>query len=124
MAGRIDTWRGYPEERNEIFSFLTENKIEGVLLLSADRHRSDLWKIERENDYPLYELESSRLTNTHRHPPIPDALFSYNAKDSFGKVIFNTLKKDPQITYEIWTIDNEKVFEYTIYLIELQKPDK
>ncbi|MEL7120064.1 MAG: alkaline phosphatase D family protein [Bacteroidota bacterium] len=120
LEGKIDTWLGYPEERNEIFDFLTQNKIEGVVLLSADRHRSDLWKIEREGDYPLYEMESSRLTNTHRHPPIPSSIFSYNAKDSFGKVIFDTYKYDPELRYEIWTIDNEPVFNYTIRLSELK----
>jgi hypothetical protein len=43
----LDTWRGYAWERDEIFTFLAEEGIEGVVLLSADRHRSDAWKIER-----------------------------------------------------------------------------
>jgi alkaline phosphatase D len=121
LEGKIDTWLGYPEERNEIFDYLSQNQIEGVVLLSADRHRSDLWKIERTGDYPLFEMESSRLTNTHRHPPIPSSLFSYNAKDSFGKVVFNTLKKDAELRYEIWSIDNEKIYEYTIPLSWLKR---
>jgi phosphodiesterase/alkaline phosphatase D-like protein len=33
---------GYPEEREEIFSFLAKNEIERVVLVSADRHRSDI----------------------------------------------------------------------------------
>ncbi|MFO8001034.1 MAG: alkaline phosphatase D family protein, partial [Marinilabilia sp.] len=44
-----DTWEGYAEEREEIFSFIEENNIEGVVLISADRHRSDAWKITRED---------------------------------------------------------------------------
>ena len=59
-----DTWNGYQEERNEIFDFLADNKINGVVLMSADRHRSDLWKIERDKGYPLYEFNCSRLAGT------------------------------------------------------------
>ena len=62
-ANSKDTWNGFRNERNEIFGFLTENKIDGVVLISADRHRSDLWKIDRDRRYTLYEFNSSRLTN-------------------------------------------------------------
>ncbi|WP_430932156.1 alkaline phosphatase D family protein [Saccharicrinis sp. 156] len=122
MAGRFDTWRGYKKERKEIFDFLAENKIEGVVLLSADRHRSDLWKIERENGYPLYEMESSKLINTHTHDCMddPERILCYREKCSFGKLIFNTTSSDPTLRYEIWSIDNEKVEAYTIKLSELK----
>lgn len=122
MEGRFDTWRGYKKERKEIFDFLADNGIEGVVLLSADRHRSDLWKIERENGYPLYEMESSRLVNSHTHKCMddPERILCYNEKCSFGKVIFNTISHEPFLRYEIWSIDNEKIEEYTIKLSELR----
>ena len=100
-----DTWAGFLDERDELFSFLTANAIQGVILMSADRHRSDVWKIERENDYPLYELMSSRLTNVHTHPIMPGSLIAYNEKCSFGKLDFNF--KDSQIHFSIVNIDNE-----------------
>ena len=84
------------------------------MLLSADRHRSDAWKIERPNGYPLYEFESSRLTNQHFHELMPDALFGYNEKQSFGLLTFDTTKPDPTVTYQIVNIDNEIVNELTI----------
>ena len=43
----LDTWNGYTEEHEEILSFIEQNRIEGVVLMSADRHRSDAWKITR-----------------------------------------------------------------------------
>ncbi|NQZ76301.1 MAG: alkaline phosphatase D family protein [Ekhidna sp.] len=121
LEGKIDTWLGYPEERDELFGFLTENEISGVFLLSGDRHRADLWKIERANDYPLYELEVGRLTNTHRHPAMPGVLFSYKKKDAFGKLNFDFTAEDPSVQYEIWSIDNELIFEHNINLSELNK---
>ena len=114
-----DTWNGFKKERNEIFEFLTTNKVKGVILMSADRHRSDLWKIDRPGDYALYEFNSSRLTNQHVHKTMTEAVFSYNAKQSFGTVDFDTSAVDPTATYRIHTIDGEQVFEHTVMHSEL-----
>ena len=115
----LDTWNGFRGERTEIFDFLAENKIEGVFLLSADRHRSDAWRIERPNGYPLYEFESSRLTNEAVHDLMPGALFGYNEKQSFGLLSFDTTKPDPTVTYRIVTIDDEIKGELTLKRSEL-----
>jgi len=114
-----DTWNGFKAERREIFDFLAENKINGVILLSADRHRSDAWRIERDNGYPLYEFESSRLTNQHFHELMPNALFGYNAKQSFGFLTFDTGAPDPTVTYQIYSIDNELINSIEIRLSEI-----
>lgn len=107
----LDTWNGYKTERNEIFDFLTEHSIEGVVLMSADRHRSDAWRIDRPGSYSLYEFNSSRLTNQHVHQEMTDAgaLFSYNKKQSFGIVEFDTTKEDPTVAYTVVTIDGEAI---------------
>jgi alkaline phosphatase D len=118
-----DTWNGFKQERQEIFDFLAENYIDGVILLSADRHRSDAWRIERSSGYPLYEYESSRLTNQHVHDLMPDALFGYNEKQSFGLLTFDTTQEDPTVMYQIVSIDNEIVhsFELKRTMISHQK---
>ena len=115
-----DTWNGFKEERNEIFDFLSDNKIKGVVLMSADRHRSDLWKIERSKDYSLYEFNSSRLTNQHVHKTMAEAIFSYNAKQSFGTVDFDTKVKDPTATYRVHSIDGEQIYQYTVKRSQLE----
>jgi alkaline phosphatase D len=112
--GSPDTWEGYKDEREEIFSFLEANKIDGVVLLSADRHRSDAWKIDRPNGYDLYEFESSKLTNTHTHKSVPGALFSYDDGPSFGLLTFDTSKPDPEVTYEIVSIDDKVIHTMTV----------
>jgi len=105
--GAKDTWDGFPEEREQIFSFIEKQRIEGAILLSADRHRSDAWKIDRPGGYPLYDLMSSRLTNIHTHELMPGALFGYNEKCSFGLLSFDTARSDPELTYQIVNIDGE-----------------
>jgi alkaline phosphatase D len=115
----LDTWNGFREERKEIFDFLSENRIGGVILLSADRHRSDVWRIERPGGYALYEFESSRLTNEHVHRVMPGSLFGYNEKQSFGLLTFDTTLEDPTVTYQIFSIDDERVYTLTVKKSEL-----
>lgn len=122
--GSRDTWAGYKQEREDIFSFLEKNKIDGVILLSADRHRSDVWKIERPNGYALYEFESSKLTNIHTHRLMPGALFGYNKKCSFGLLSFDTIAPDPKVTYRIISIDNEIIHTFSLRKSQLTHKDK
>ena len=114
-----DTWNGFRKERGEIFDFLASNRINGVILLSADRHRSDAWRIERPNGYPLYEFESSRLTNEHVHELVPGTLFGYNAKQSFGLLMFDLTGGDPSVTFQAVSIDDEVAGEVTVKWSEI-----
>ena len=116
----VDTWSGFSEEREEIYSFIETNDISGVVLLSSDRHRSEAWKIERDSGYTFYDLLSGQLTNIHTHPVEEGALFSYNAKDSFGVLSFDTDRDDPQVTYRIRSIDDEVINTLVIRLSELR----
>jgi len=118
-GGALDDWNGFREERKELFDFLAENRIDGVILISADRHRSDAWRIEREGGYTLYEFESSRLTNDGFHELMPGALFGYNEKCSFGLLTFDTTLEDPTVTYQIVSIDNEVVHSLTLKKSEI-----
>jgi len=79
------------------------------LLISADRHRSDAYKNDRPGAYPLYEASSSKLTNVHTHKLIKKALFGYNAKCSFGLLTFDATAADPELTYDVYNIDDEKI---------------
>jgi alkaline phosphatase D len=120
--GSKDTWDGYDSERQQIFKFIAKEKISGVVILSADRHRSDAYKIDSGIDgmYPLYECQSSRLTNQHVHGLIKHALFGYNKKQSFGRVDFDLTAKDPTFRYTIISIDGEPVHSLELKLSELQ----
>jgi alkaline phosphatase D len=119
--GSLDTWDGYDAEREVIFRFITEQKIGGVFVLAADRHRSDAWKNKRPGTaYPIYEFMSSKMTNVHTHKIIDGCLFGYNAKPSFGEVIFDFTKNDPVAVYTAYSIDDENVGSVNIVLSELQ----
>ncbi len=120
-----DTWDGFAEEREEIFSHIHREKIDGVVLMAADRHRSDLRRIPRRDGYDFYELMSSRLTNVHTHGLVEkangsDFIMGYNEKCSFGQVTLDTTVTDPTLEYSIISIDNETVGTHTLKLSQLR----
>ena len=120
--GSKDTWDGYSKERQRIFQFIADQKIPGVIILSADRHRSDAYRIDTgiKGMYPLYEWQSSRLTNQHVHGLIKHSLFGYNEKQSFGRVDFDLTAADPTVKYTVVNIDGEAVHSLELKRSELQ----
>jgi len=122
--GSKDPWDGFPEEREQIFSFIKANRIDGVLLIAADRHRTDLRRTVRPNLYDLYELESSRLTNRHVHPVVktPGLIWGYNDTCSFAQLRFDTTLSDPGVTFECISIDGEVIHRHDVALSGLRCP--
>jgi len=120
--GSKDPWDGFSEEREEIFQFIEHQRVEGVVLIAADRHRSDLRITRRANGYDLYEFESSRLTNRHTHPVVqtPGLVFGYNKTCSVGMMHFDTTKADPEVRCEIVDIDGHAVHSATILHSQLR----
>ena len=98
-----DSWAGTwaREERDEIFDLISERKIDGVLLISGDRHRSDIWQIDRPGGYPLYEFVSAKVTNLHKHQTFPNAVWSYNEGNFWGQLHFDLLPEDPVVTFQM-----------------------
>ncbi|WP_419194903.1 alkaline phosphatase D family protein [Novipirellula herctigrandis] len=125
--GSKDTWDGFPSERESIFAFIEEHQINGVILMAADRHRSDMRRIPRPNGYALYEVMSSRLTNVHTHNLLQDAkgsefIIGYNDQCSFGQMEFDTTSEDPFVAFTIVNIDNQPIESRTLKLSELTCP--
>src|SRR6056297_1258255 len=123
--GSRDTWDGYATEREEIFSFIEANRLDGVVLISADRHRVDVRKTKRPVGYDLYEVMSSRLTNVHTHGLVQNAkgsefIIGYNAKPAFAKLEFDTTASPPTMTCRIIDIDNVQQDEVRISLNQLR----
>jgi alkaline phosphatase D len=119
--GGADSWWGVKEERNRIFDFIAENKINGVVLISGDRHRADVYKMDWKGDYTLWEFENAILTNKHHHGTRDQAHFSYVDKDGhlFGLFDFDTAADDPKLRYRVITKQDETVFEKTLHLSDL-----
>ena len=119
--GGADSWWGVKKEREEIFSTIEENQINGVILISADRHRTDIYRIDRPNGYPIYEFETSKLTNDHTHKTKKEAVFSYNKGNFFGSLGFDLDANDPTMTFRCVTIEGKEVHSMTLKRSSLQR---
>lgn len=64
-----DAWSSAMTERNEIFNFIRDEKIEGVLLISGDTHIGEFNCIpwSDQGGYDLYDLVSSPLSSRQSH---------------------------------------------------------
>lgn len=123
-AGGIanDTWMGHLAERDEIFDLIARERINGVLLLSGDRHRTDVRRLPRPGAYDLYEVESGRLTNLNFHKPEGSTLFVYTDSQTFSVITCDTTLPDPTLRIEIANIEGKNVWEHMLRLSELSVP--
>ncbi len=119
--GGKDSWAGpwARAERDEIFDLINDHKIDGVILISGDRHRSDIWKIDRPRGYPLYEFVSAKVTNLHTHPTFPAAVWSYNQGNFWGQLSFDLRPQDPTMTFKCVDISGQVVKEFPLSLSQL-----
>ena len=60
--GRSENMQRYSAEYNELINFIKNQKINGVVFFSGDRHHSEIIKIENPNFYPLYDVTLSSYT--------------------------------------------------------------
>lgn len=113
-----NTWMAFPEDRKGLFSYIRENKIEGVLLLSGDDDEAEIKAIpmSREGGYDLYELVSSPLAQD----PTPDYTENntgviaieepYADSMNFGTLTFDMSEDDPVVSLKVINVFGENVF--------------
>jgi alkaline phosphatase D len=114
-----DTWAGHRAEREEIFDLIARERIHGVILLSGDRHRTDVRLIRRPGAYDLYEIESGRLTNANFHPPHGETVFVYTDMQTFSTLTFENAGGEPVARMEIVNIEGNTVWQRDVKLSEL-----
>jgi len=115
-----DSWESVRAEREAIFDLIRTRRIGGVILLSADRHRTEVWKIQREGLYPLYEFESSKLTNIHTHGGNKHkTLFTRSKGNFFGLLTFDTTPADPTVTFQVVDVGGKVLHTHRIALSEI-----
>jgi len=101
-----DSWGVYdPEGREEIFRFIEENHIGGVLLTSGDRHGARGFKIPRPSGYNFYEFEVASLGGWIGPLPIKaewnTQLYGLAGEYAFGEFDIDATLPDPQVTFRL-----------------------
>ena len=81
MSKAKDSWGSWDiPAREEIFAFIEENRIGGVLLLSGDRHGARGFRMERPSGFTLHEFEAATLGGV----PGPPAFAKDRSAQLFG----------------------------------------
>ncbi|MEO8104334.1 MAG: alkaline phosphatase D family protein, partial [Betaproteobacteria bacterium] len=122
-------WDKFPKERADILKFLVEHKINGVVILSGDRHFTELLKNERPGAYPLYELTCSSLTagssshmeDEYKNPAIVPG--TYNPNRNFCTIDFTGPQTARKLVLRSFSAEGVRVWEKEIALGELQMPN-
>lgn len=131
MGGQIlnpvrtaETYASFPEEQRELVRRITEERVRGVLLVTGDRHFTELSRLERPGSYPLYELTVSPLTVT----PVGNAEREANTlrvpgtlvtKRNFGMLEVSGGRGERQVQLSAWSSRGEQLWSQAIRLSEL-----
>ncbi len=116
-----DSWSAprFVDERDQIFALIKNEKINGVILLSGDRHRTEIWKNDNPGSYPLYEFLTGKVTNLHTHPTRDEALWSYNKGNFWGDLSFDFSLDDPTVTFSAINQTGQTFKRFTVNLSEI-----
>lgn len=118
-----EIWANFPAERARMLALLAETAANGVLFITGDTHRAQFSKQTTGVPYPLWEVNSSGLTENVDWPaPDSSRLGGYYTEDNYGLLRIDWTEADPEIIMEIRAVDNDLVLQNTIRLSELQRP--
>lgn len=120
-----EIWANFPAERQRLLDLIDATEANGVLFITGDTHRAQFSRLAAGVPYPLWEINSSGLTeNVDPARVAPDAnrLGDYFVGDNFGLIRIDWTDPDPMITLEIRGEDNSLQLQHELRLSELHAP--
>jgi alkaline phosphatase D len=94
-----DCWSSFARERQQIFDHITQNNIEGVILLSGDRHFSAGYQVQnRHLEFTSGPLGSGNATLQ----PNPERFTGHDEGKMWMVLDLDPAASEPQLAYEIW----------------------
>jgi alkaline phosphatase D len=123
----FDKLSNFPAEYDELMNFLKENKINGVVFLTGDRHHSEIIKVDRPGTYSLYDITSSPLTSgTHvfggAEKNNPYRVLGIDQKQNYGRFSFSGKRGERKLTVNFIGVKGEPLGEWSITEKELKTP--
>lgn len=124
QAAGHETWANLPQERQRLFDLIDETGANGVVVLSGDRHWAELSVETQAVPYPIYDLTSSSLNQTHaRGTPTENdkrLLPTTYHRENFGELWIDWAAPNPRLELRILDLDGNVALELTLKLAELQ----
>lgn len=106
--GHLDSWTSFARERDDIFNFLREHDVQGVVLLSGDRHFTGAYQIQHRFIEVTAGPLGSRTTNGINKP-----YMFLNLVEGTMCAVFDvdTTTLEPQLTLEVYRGGHGKIHE-------------
>ncbi len=123
-ASPYDCFRRFPAEYNDFIQFLTDNKINGVVFLTGDRHHSEIIKVNRPGSYPLYDITASPLTSgTHAfsgpEKDNPYRVVGVDKLQNYGRISFSGTGINRTMKVEFVGLKGELINQWSVSWKEL-----
>jgi len=94
-----DCWSSFARERQDIFDHITDKNIEGVVLLSGDRHFTAGYQVQnRHLEFTSGPLGSGNATLQ----PNPERFTGSDEGKLWALLDLDPTANEPRLTYEIW----------------------
>ena len=121
----FDCFRRFPAEYNDFLNFLAENKINGVVFFTGDRHHSEIIKLDRKDNYSLYDITSSPLTSgTHSfggpEKDNPARVVGVDKLQNYARVSFTGKGQDRKMEVAYLGVKGELINSWSITAKDLK----
>ncbi|MEZ0393048.1 MAG: alkaline phosphatase D family protein [Pseudobdellovibrionaceae bacterium] len=112
----FEKWANFPHERKRLFDLIKKTRAKNLLIVSGDRHLSEVSKLSLKGYGDLYDVTASSINrpgsiesekNKHR-------MGSLYSKENFGEVVLDWEHK--QALVEVKDINGQKLQEFTLNL--------
>ncbi len=125
---KAECMQQYSYEYHELLNFIQNQKLNGVLFLSGDRHHSEIIKRDFPGYYPLYDVTISPYTagvskasGIEKNNPFRIA-GTLVENQNFGKISVTGSKENRNMKIEFIGIKGEQLCNFTINSNELKVP--
>lgn len=111
-----ETWGNFPQERKKLLEMLKKQNSNGAIILSGDRHSSEISKLERTLPHPLFDITSSAM-NQKLRPKFEENIHRVGKRyfdENFGLLKIEWLPNGPKVHASIQDINGEPVIEYEL----------
>lgn len=117
-----EKWGNFPRERQRLFSLIKSTNANGVVMISGDRHHSEISRMNNITSYPIYDVTSSSLNRPSaiRNEINPHRVGIRYHKENFGMLTIDWEQPDPLVRMQVRTIDGSVMMQVRHKLSELQ----
>jgi len=119
-----ESWANFPHEQKRLVELIRSTAAKGVVFLSGDRHWSEISALRNDAAYPLYDVTSSSMTQTHERGTPTQNKNRIDSKTyhqpNVGTLDVDWTQPDVSLTFLIRDVHSAPQIERTIRLSELK----